>query len=113
MRTSLAAAMLAGALAIISLLADGLAAGDEMSVRMLEQQCEQAREAKLKPIRDAEIARCKAEERNDPAFCERYWRDYGNAVRLLNGKMQPRKFDELPECAAAREARRKLNSGNL
>jgi hypothetical protein len=84
-----------------------LGADDEAAVREQEQQCERAREAKLKPLRDAEIARCK-EQGKDAAYCERYWSDYGSATRLANGNMRPRMFDELPECVAAHEARRKL-----
>lgn len=84
-------------------------ADDEAAVREMEQQCEAAREAKLKPMREAEIARCK-QGRSDPGFCERHWRDLGNAVRLPNGNMKPRMFDDLPECVAAQEARRKLTN---
>jgi hypothetical protein len=75
----------------------------------LDAQCEAAREAKIKPLRDAEIAKCKADARNDPAFCERYWRDYGNAVRRPNGTMGPRMFDDLPACVAAAQAHQALN----
>ena len=85
------------------------AADDEAAVRELEQQCEVAREAKLKPLREAEIKRCIEEQGREPDYCQRYWRDYGDATRLANGRMQPRKFDELPECVAAYDARRKLN----
>lgn len=82
---------------------------DEAAVRKLEEQCELAREARLKPLRDAEIAKCLADKRNDPAYCERFWRDLGEAVRLPNGKMRPRMFNDLPECEAARKARRALS----
>lgn len=82
---------------------------DEAEVKALEARCEAAREARLKPLREAEIAKCKSDERNDPAYCERFWSDYGNAVRLPNGRMQPRLFDDLPECTAAYNARRQLN----
>jgi hypothetical protein len=84
---------------------------DEAEVAALEARCESAREERLKPLRDAEIAKCKADERNDPKYCERFWSDYGNAVRLPNGRMQPRLFDDLPECTAAYKARRQLNFG--
>lgn len=84
---------------------------DEAAVRKLEEQCELAREARLKPLRDAEIAKCLADKRNDPAYCERFWRDLGEAGRLPNGKMRPRMFDDLPECEAARKARRALSFG--
>jgi len=77
-------------------------------VKELEARCEQARQAKLKPLRDAEIARCKASKRNDPDYCERFWRDLGAATRLPNGAVKPRMFDDLPECVAAFKARRSL-----
>ncbi len=82
---------------------------DEAEVKALEARCEAARETRLKPLREAEIAKCKSNKRNDPAYCERYWSDYGNAVRLANGRMQPRLFDDLPECTAAYKARRELH----
>lgn len=85
---------------------------DEAQVRALEQQCETAREGRIKPLRDAEIAKCKADKRNDPAYCERFWSDYGGPVRLPNGRMQPRLFEDLPECVAAYDARRRLNRGS-
>ncbi|PZN35201.1 MAG: hypothetical protein DIU71_00670 [Proteobacteria bacterium] len=81
---------------------------DEQAVLALEKRCEEAREARLKPLREAEIAKCKANKRNDPDYCERFWRDYGNPVRLPNGRMSPRLLDDLPECVAAYRARRAL-----
>jgi hypothetical protein len=91
----------------LALGAQAFASDSEEEVRALEQQCEAAREAKLKPLRDAEIERCK-QGGKDPDYCERYFRDLGNAVRLPNGKWRPRLFDDLPECQRAWEARRKL-----
>jgi hypothetical protein len=85
---------------------------DEAEVKALEARCEAAREERLKPLRDAEIAKCKADKRSDPQYCERFWSDYGNAVRAPNGRMQPRMFDDLPECIAAQEARRELRLGS-
>lgn len=80
--------------------------GEELSLDELDSRCEAAREAKLKPLREAEIARCKADRHNDPAFCERFYEDYGQGGgRNLRGVPIPRLFDDLPECEAAREAR--------
>jgi len=93
--------------ALAMLAVSSFASADEAAIRALEQACETAREAKLKPLRDAEIARCKSEPHSEANYCERYWGDYGNAKRLPNGTMQPRLFDDLPECVAAEEARRK------
>ena len=42
----------------------------EMTLAELDQRCEEAREAKIAPLRAAEIENCKAQPRNDPAFCE-------------------------------------------
>lgn len=95
-------------LALLASWHGAIAADHEAAVRELERQCEATREARLKPLREAEIARCITEQKNDRAYCERYWRDYGNAVRLPNGTMRPRLFDDLPECAAAYRARREL-----
>ncbi|HEU4487634.1 MAG TPA: hypothetical protein VFR96_19270 [Povalibacter sp.] len=92
-------------------LASAAAAAQEVTaeqVRTLEAQCEAAREAKLKPLRDAEIERCKAQKRTDPGYCERFYSDLGNATRRPNGTMTPRMFDDLPECIAAAKARSKL-----
>lgn len=90
----------------------GIAFAAEMTeeqVRQLEARCETAREAQLKPLRESEIARCKAEKRsNDPGYCERFYRDLGNATRLPNGGFRPRMFDDLPECIAAFQARKGL-----
>lgn len=77
-------------------------------VSRLEAACEAAREARLKPLREAEIRKCKAEPRNDPAWCDRFWADYGNATRRPNGTMTPRMFDDLPQCAQAEAARVQL-----
>ena len=77
----------------------------EEDVATLEAKCEEAREARLKPMRDAEIAKCKAERGRDPEFCERYWKDLGDATRLPNGNVKARMFDDLPECVAAHVAK--------
>jgi hypothetical protein len=87
----------------------GAVIADQASeVAVLESQCAAAREAKIKPLREAEIAKCKASRPDDPAYCERYWSDYGNAKRLPNGTMSPRMFDELPICVQATQARQAL-----
>ena len=80
----------------------------EQQVQAMEQKCETAREAKLKPLRDAEIARCKSERGTDPDYCERYFRNYGDSMRSANGTMTPRMFHDLPECVAALKARQEL-----
>jgi len=96
--------------AIFFLGATGAVLADQASeLAALESQCAAAREAKIKPLRDAEIAKCKAARADDPGYCERYWSDYGNAKRMPNGTMSPRMFDDLPACVSAEAARRALN----
>ena len=81
-------------------------------VAALEARCEAERQELIKPLRDMEIAKCKADAHNDPAYCDRYWKDYGNSVRGANGKMVPRMFDDLPICVAAFKARKALADGD-
>ena len=77
-------------------------------VKALQAQCDADREAKIKPLRDAEIAKCKADAHNDPAFCERFWSSYGAGIRHLNGTMNQPMFQDLPSCVAAYEALKAL-----
>ena len=101
---------LAGTALLLFVGAAGVAlADDAANVAALEAKCAAAREAHIKPLRDAEVAKCKADARNDPDYCVRYWSDYGNAHRLPNGTMSARMFDDLPECVAADKARKALN----
>jgi hypothetical protein len=77
-------------------------------VAALEAQCEKDREAKIKPLRDEEIQKCVA-ARSSLEDCKTIWADYGNPMRLANGRMSPRMFDDLPSCVAAFEARQEFN----
>jgi hypothetical protein len=58
-------------------------------------------------LREQEIARWKTDRDNGPAYCERFYRDYGEGGRDLRGAPIPCMFDDLPECVAAPEARYK------
>jgi hypothetical protein len=80
-------------------------------VAALEAKCEAEREAKIKPLRDVEIAKCKADQNNDPGYCERFWKDYGNTRRGVTGGTIPRMFWDLPICVAAFKARKALADG--
>jgi len=95
--------------ALLLLSLPAVVVADQLSdVVALEAQCEQEREVRIKPLREMEIAKCKADSHNDAAYCERYWKDYGNRIRTPNGTMTPRMFDDLPICVAAFEARKAL-----
>ena len=73
----------------------------KLSVADLDLRCEEARENMIAPLRDAEIAKCKQDSRNDPAWCERFNADFGDGGRTVSGSIRPRMFDDLPECVAA------------
>jgi len=72
-----------------------------MTLAELDQRCEDAREKKIAPLREAEIESCKQNRRSDPAFCESFNADFGDGGRTVSGSMRPRIFDDLPECAEA------------
>jgi hypothetical protein len=85
----------------------------DATVKELEQRCEEMRENRIRPLREAEIEKCKADETKDPAWCERYYKDYGNATRGPAGKYTPRMFDDLPPCVQAREKKAATRSGTV
>jgi hypothetical protein len=76
----------------------------------LDARCEAAREVKIAPLREEEIRKCNT-QRNDPAYCERYWADYGDATLGFHGQMVPRLFNDLPECDEATKARNQSSRG--
>lgn len=79
----------------------------------LDDRCNVARERKIAPLRKEEIAKCKADRHNDPEFCERFFKDYGDGGRTVHGAVRPRMFDDLPECVdALNERNRRARSGN-
>jgi hypothetical protein len=73
----------------------------KLSIADLDARCDEAREAKIAPLREAEIANCKQDKREDPIFCERFNADFGDGGRTFNGSIRPRMFDDLPECVQA------------
>jgi hypothetical protein len=73
----------------------------ELSIADLNRRCDVAREERIAPLREAEIAKCKQGKRDDPAFCERFNADFGEGGRNTNGTVRPRMFDDLPECVDA------------
>jgi hypothetical protein len=82
----------------------------KMSLAELDRRCEDAREAKIAPLREAEIAKCKQTETTDPARCERFYADFGAGGRTISGGTLPRMFHDLPECLEAEQERRRRAS---
>ena len=79
----------------------------KMTLAELDRRCEAAREAKIAPLREAEIAKCKQQEDSDPARCERFYADYGEGGKTIYGTMRPPMFHDLPECIEDLEERRR------
>ena len=77
----------------------------QMSLDDLDRRCEDARDKKIAPLREGEIASCKQEKRTDPNWCESFYADYGDGGRTKNGSIRPRMFDDLPECVDAQQER--------
>ena len=75
----------------------------ERSLAELEALCEQAREYYLRPERESAIKNCIEKQGKDPDYCERYYSTYGDAT-VHQRLVVPRKYDNLPECVAARKA---------
>lgn len=73
-------------------------------VRRMEALCEQAREAHIAPLRQAEIEKCVHENGRDRAGCEDYYADFLNPQTLWYMRAS-RMFDHLPECVIARTCR--------
>jgi hypothetical protein len=74
-----------------------------MNIADLDLRCDEAREKMIAPLREAEIAKCKQDKKNDPAWCERFNADYGDGGRTVSGSIRPRMFDDLPECVEAQQ----------
>jgi hypothetical protein len=77
----------------------------EMSLADLDRRCEDVRDAKIAPLKEAEIANCVQTETGDQAWCEVFWADYGDSRRMVSGGFTPRLFHDLPECTEAWDER--------
>jgi hypothetical protein len=73
----------------------------ETSLQELDRRCEDAREAMIAPLREAEIVNCIQTGTGDQAWCETFWADYGAPVRTKSGSFTPGLFYDLPECVDA------------
>ena len=84
---------------------------EELSLKELEQRCEEAREAKLAPLREAAIEECAAKPDKTREYCERFYRDFGAGSVTQYGVVRQRMFNDLPECLEFYEAEKKSKSG--
>jgi len=77
----------------------------EMSLSALDRRCEDTREDRIAPLREAEIAKCIQTETGDQAWCETLWADYGDPRQTVSGTLTPKLFHDLPECVEALDER--------
>ena len=89
-----------------------LAAADpsEDQLRQMDQKCEQARAAKLAPIREQMARQCEQEERylgNQKRDCALEVSTYGDTFSGARGAAIRGMYYDLPECVAAAEAWKK------
>ena len=75
----------------------------KMSLAELDRRCEAARQAKIAPLKAAEIANCIQAGTGDQDWCETFWADYGAPRRMKSGGLTPPMFHDLPECVEAFE----------
>ena len=70
-------------------------------VRNLEKLCEEARQRKIKPLREAKVEDCIKKQKKDTEWCKRYLADSFHAKSPPSrGFIGKRLFDDLPECVA-------------
>lgn len=71
----------------------------------LDKKCDEVRQAKLKPLRAAMVEKCVREEKRPRSICEVEMSTYGEGgSSAATGATVNRKFSDLPECVAARNA---------
>ena len=83
------------------------AIAQDPSLQELQQRCEQAREAKIAPLRQEAIEECitsNPRRRDVKEYCERFYSDFGQGGRTASGHFRQPMFNDLPECVEYREA---------
>ena len=88
--------------------------GDARSIQELEQQCEDARERHIAPLRQEAIDTCIADRtsgrsgarssRDARQHCEQFYADFGNGGSTQSGGFRQRMFHDIPECQPLYEA---------
>jgi hypothetical protein len=83
---------------------------DEEQLRQMDAKCEEARAAKLAPIRQQLTRRCEQEQRylgNQKRDCALEMSTYGNTFSGARGAAIRGMYYDLPECVAAAEGWKK------
>ncbi len=91
----------------LSIASTAAVAVDKADLNKLKKRCEDAREKKIAPLRQAAIKECAAKDRNTrdaQEKCERFYVDYGAGAHYKSGGHRERMFNDLPECLKFYEA---------
>ena len=83
---------------------------DEEQLRQMDRKCEDARAAKLAPVREQLARQCEQEQRylgNQKRDCALEASTYGNTFSGARGAAILGMYYDLPECVAASEAWKK------
>jgi len=91
---------------LTALLAGSSASSQAASLGDLRQRCEEAREKKIAPLREAAIEECVSRHRSSRtrADCERLYADFGEGGGTVDGGARAAMFNDLPECVEYFEA---------
>ncbi len=93
-------------LTLLVLAANSPAFCEEASLEEMKQRCQQARETKIAPLREAAIEECVSSRRSSRTRedCERVYRGFGEGGGTVTGGFRPAMFNDLPECVEYFEA---------
>jgi len=94
-------------IALLVIAANSPAFCEEASLEEMKQRCQQAREAKIAPLREAAIEECVSSRRSSRTQedCERIYRDFGEGGGTVTGGFRPGMFNDLPQCVEYFEVR--------
>ena len=107
MRTIWLSLVTLSALLVVAAPSRAQGADDEASNRALDAKCEEARAARLAPVRRELARQCEQEPRrgaNKEEECRLETSTYGDTFRGPRGGAVEGMFYDLPECVAARAA---------
>lgn len=97
---------------LLTLVAGAPALSQAASLQELEQRCQQAREAKISPLRETAIQDCVNANRSSRtlAECQRMNADFGQGGGIVGGGFRTPMFNDLPPCVEYFRARDAQNS---
>lgn len=75
----------------------------------LKQQCDDAREELIAPLREKAIQECIAKKVKTADQCAQFYKDYGESGVTASGGFRQRMFHDIPECQPYYEAEKKLS----